>query len=133
EARSVAGIEVKDVDSARQAAFALRRRGAGAACVGTVGGDLLVFGTGELWVPHQGGGGLDATGGGDAVAAGGGAAAGRGWRPAGGGPLPGGGGPARVRRGGAEDDEDRRAGRAAAAGRGGAAAGGDGEGVGSIR
>jgi len=70
EARTVAGIEVIDVDSARRAAFALRDRGAGAACLGVPGGDLLVFATDELWLPHQRVEVVDATGAGDAFAAG---------------------------------------------------------------
>ncbi len=70
EARVAAGVEVTDVDSAREAAFALRRRGAGAACIGAPGGDLLVFETDELWLPHQRVEVVDATGAGDAFAAG---------------------------------------------------------------
>ncbi len=70
EARVVAGVEVTGVDSAREAAFALRHRGAGAACIGAPGGDLLVFETDELWLPHQRVEVVDATGAGDAFAAG---------------------------------------------------------------
>ncbi len=70
EAQIVTGVEVTDVDSAREAAFALRRRGAGAACVAAPGGDLLVFEVDELWLPHQRVEAVDATGAGDAFAAG---------------------------------------------------------------
>jgi sugar/nucleoside kinase (ribokinase family) len=61
---------VHDVDSAREAAHALRRRGVGAACIATKGGDLLVFGADEQWLPHQHVESIDATGAGDAFAAG---------------------------------------------------------------
>jgi ribokinase len=70
EARIISGIEVTGVDSAREAAFALRRRGAGAACIGVPGGDLLVFEVDELWLPHQRVEVVDATGAGDAFSAG---------------------------------------------------------------
>jgi ribokinase len=70
EARIVTGVEVTSVDTAREAAFALRHRGAGAACVGAPGGDLLVFEIDELWLPHQRVAVVDATGAGDAFAAG---------------------------------------------------------------
>lgn len=70
EARVVTGIAVTGVDSARTAAQELRRRGAGAACIATTGGDLLVFETDELWLPNQHVDVRDTTGAGDAFAAG---------------------------------------------------------------
>lgn len=70
EAQTITDISVSDVDSARMAAHALRRRGAGAACVATHNGDLLVFGADEVWLPHQRVVSIDATGAGDAFAAG---------------------------------------------------------------
>lgn len=70
EAAVVTGIDVHDVDSARRAAHQLRDRGAGAACIGTAGGDLLVFEAGEVWLPHQEVDVVDTTGAGDAFAAG---------------------------------------------------------------
>lgn len=70
EARVLTGIEVADVDSAREAALALRRPGGGAACVASSGGDLMVFGDGsESWFPRQRVRAADATGAGDAFAA----------------------------------------------------------------
>lgn len=70
EARVVTGIDVTDVDSARRAGQALRRRGAAAVCIAAPGGDLLLFGTRELWLPHQPVEIVDATGAGDAFSAG---------------------------------------------------------------
>ena len=70
EAHVITGIEVRDVDSARKAAHELRRRGAGAACIATKDGDLLVFGSDEVWLPHQKVDSIDATGAGDAFVAG---------------------------------------------------------------
>lgn len=71
EARVLTGIEVKNVDSAREAALALRRPGGGAAFVTTSTGDILVFGDGsETWLPRQPVDAIDATGAGDAFAAG---------------------------------------------------------------
>jgi ribokinase len=70
EARVLTGIEVTGVDSARAAAQDLRRRGAGAACISTKGGDLLVFEVDEVWLPHQHVEVVDTTGAGDAFAAG---------------------------------------------------------------
>lgn len=70
EAAVITGVEVRDVDSARRAALQLRERGAGAACIGAEGGDLLVFAGGEVWLPHQGVEVVDTTGAGDAFAAG---------------------------------------------------------------
>lgn len=69
EARVITGIEVTGVDAARAAARELRRRGAGAACVGTIGGDLLVCEAGELWLPHYPVTVVDTTGAGDAFCA----------------------------------------------------------------
>src|SRR5262249_30251170 len=70
EAQACAGVPVTDVDSARKAGLVLQVRGAGAACVAAPGGDLLVFETDELWLPHQRVQVVDATGAGDAFAAG---------------------------------------------------------------
>jgi ribokinase len=70
EAKAITGVDVRDVDSAREAAHALRARGVGAACIATSGGDLLVFGPDETWLPHQHVRSVDATGAGDAFAAG---------------------------------------------------------------
>jgi ribokinase len=70
EARIVTGIDVREVESARKAGHELRRRGAGAACIAIGDGDLLVFETEELWLPHQHVEVVDATGAGDAFAAG---------------------------------------------------------------
>jgi ribokinase len=70
EAQAMTDIPVHDVDSARTAAHALRRRGVGAACIATKDGDLLVFGADEVWLPHQRVVSIDATGAGDAFAAG---------------------------------------------------------------
>jgi len=70
EARVITGVEVTDRDSARRAARDLLRRGAGAACIGASGGDLLVEGDREVWLPHQHVEVLDATGAGDAFIAG---------------------------------------------------------------
>lgn len=70
EARLLTGIQVRDIDSAREAALALRRPGNGAACVATGDGDLMVFGDGgESWFPRQRVHAVDATGAGDAFAA----------------------------------------------------------------
>jgi ribokinase len=70
EAQVIAGVEVRDVDTARKAAQALRGRGVGAACIATKDGDLLVFGADEAWLPHQHVASIDATGAGDAFVAG---------------------------------------------------------------
>lgn len=70
EASVITGVEVKDVNTARKAGHELRRRGVGAACIGTNGGNLLVFGSDELWLPHQHVESVDATGAGDAFVAG---------------------------------------------------------------
>jgi ribokinase len=70
EASVITGVEVKDVDSARKAGHELRRRGVGAACIATGSGNLLVFGSDELWLPHQKVESVDATGAGDAFVAG---------------------------------------------------------------
>ena len=71
EARMLTKIEVTDVDSAREAAHALRRPGNGAAFVATSTGDILVHGDGgEAWFPRQRVDVVDATGAGDAYAAG---------------------------------------------------------------
>jgi ribokinase len=70
EAAILTGISIMG-DDVREAALELRRPGNGAACVGTSGGDLLVFGDGEeKWFPHQQVAVVDATGAGDAFAAG---------------------------------------------------------------
>jgi ribokinase len=70
EAEALTGIPVRDVDSARQAAMNLIRRGAGAACVGAPAGNLLVSPEGELWLPHLPLHAVDKTGAGDAFAGG---------------------------------------------------------------
>lgn len=70
EAQVITDIEVRDVDSARTAAHELIRRGAGAACIATGHGDLLVFDSDEAWLPHQHVRAVDVTGAGDAFAAG---------------------------------------------------------------
>lgn len=70
EAGVITGVEITGADSARAAGHELRRRGAGAACIGTSGGDLLVFETDELWLPHQHVEVVDTTGAGDAFVAG---------------------------------------------------------------
>lgn len=70
EAQTITDLSVSDVDSARTAAHELRRRGAGAACIATRNGDLLVFGADEVWLPHQRVIAIDATGAGDAFVAG---------------------------------------------------------------
>ncbi len=70
EAQAITDMTVHDVDSARAAAHELRRRGAGAACIATQNGDLLVFGADEVWLPHQHVKAIDTTGAGDAFAAG---------------------------------------------------------------
>jgi ribokinase len=69
EARALTGVEVTDRDSARAAASALLRRGAGAVAVqaGELG-DLLAWRDEELWLPRFEVARLDATGAGDAFA-----------------------------------------------------------------
>jgi ribokinase len=52
EAQILTGVAGEGVDAARRAGQELRQRGAGAACVGATGGDLLVFETDELWLPQ---------------------------------------------------------------------------------
>jgi len=69
EALALTGIEVMDRDSARAAAAALLRRGAGAAAVQAgESGDLLSWSDGEVWLPRFEVARLDATGAGDAFA-----------------------------------------------------------------
>ncbi len=70
EAEVLTGMRVEDVASARRAAKNLLRRGAGAACVGAPGGNLLVTPDNELWLPHITVRAVDATGAGDALCAG---------------------------------------------------------------
>lgn len=61
---------MRDRASARRAAEQLLRRGAGAACVATSDGNLLLSQAGELWLPHWPVQVRDTTGAGDAFAAG---------------------------------------------------------------
>jgi len=69
EAHALTGVVVLDRDSARAAALALLRRGAGAVAVQAGdGGDLLSWRDGELWLPRFEVPRLDATGAGDAFA-----------------------------------------------------------------
>jgi len=69
EARALTGVEVMDRESARRAAAALLRRGAGAAAVQAgEDGDLLCWSGGEVWLPRFEVARLDATGAGDAFA-----------------------------------------------------------------
>jgi ribokinase len=70
EAEILTGVRVEDALSARRAAKNLLRRGAGAACVGAPGGNLLVTPEHELWLPHITVRAVDATGAGDALSAG---------------------------------------------------------------
>jgi ribokinase len=70
EAEVLTGVRVEDVASARRAAKNLLRRGAGAACVGAPGGNLLLTPEHELWLPHIAVRAVDATGAGDALSAG---------------------------------------------------------------
>lgn len=70
EAEVLTGVRVQDAASARRAGENLLRRGAGAACVGTPSGNLLVTPEAELWLPHIALRAVDATGAGDALAAG---------------------------------------------------------------
>jgi len=70
EAEVLTGVRVHDAASARRAAENLLRRGAGAACVGAPGGNLLVTRENELWLPHIAVRAIDATGAGDALSAG---------------------------------------------------------------
>jgi ribokinase len=70
EAAVLTGRRVDD-DTAREAAFELRRPNRGAAFVATSRGDLLIFGDGEeAWFPRQHVPVVDTTGAGDAFAAG---------------------------------------------------------------
>ena len=69
EAEVLTGVRVEDAASARRAAKNLLRRGAGAACVATPGGNLLVTPENELWLPHIAVRAVDATGAGDALSA----------------------------------------------------------------
>ena len=69
EALALTGVRVTGHDSAREAAAALLRRGAGAAAVQAgEDGDLLSWNGGELWLPRFEVQRLDATGAGDAFA-----------------------------------------------------------------
>ena len=69
EALALTGVRVTGRDSAREAAAALLRRGAGAAAVQAgEDGDLLSWNGGELWLPRFEVQRLDATGAGDAFA-----------------------------------------------------------------
>jgi ribokinase len=68
EAEVLTGVAVQDRDTAREAAENLRRRGVGAACVGTPNGSLLVSSEGELWLEHLAVAAVDKTGAGDAFA-----------------------------------------------------------------
>ncbi|HEU4582865.1 MAG TPA: ribokinase [Polyangiaceae bacterium] len=70
EAEVLTGVRVDDTASARRAAKNLLRRGAGAACVGAPGGNLLLTPEQELWLPHITVRAVDATGAGDALSAG---------------------------------------------------------------
>ena len=70
EARVLTSVEVRDRASARRAADVLLARGAGAAVVQAGGeGNLLVWSSGEYWLPHIPVVSVDATGAGDAFAA----------------------------------------------------------------
>lgn len=68
EAETLTGVEVDCRESARVAARNLLRRGAGAVIVGAPGGDLVVAGDEELWLPHCSVDVVDTTGAGDAFA-----------------------------------------------------------------
>jgi ribokinase len=70
EAEILTGAQVRDIHTARIAAENLIRRGAGAACVGTPGGNLLHSPEGELWLPHLPVRAVDETGADDAFAGG---------------------------------------------------------------
>jgi ribokinase len=69
-AEMLTGVRVVDSATARVAARNLVRRGAGAACVGAPGGNYLVSGEIELWLPHVPVRSVDRTGARDAFAAG---------------------------------------------------------------
>jgi ribokinase len=69
EAEALTGIEVRDRESAREAARQLVRRGARAAAVQAGGeGDVLLWGDGECWLPRFEVPRVDVTGAGDAFA-----------------------------------------------------------------
>jgi ribokinase len=70
EAAALTGVTAGGPNAAAAAARRLLERGAGAACVGAPGGDLLVWPGDELWLPHLPVAVVDATGAGDAFAAG---------------------------------------------------------------
>lgn len=70
EASAITGIDVEDVDSARQASRWLTSRGAGATCIAVDNGDLLSWSDGELILPHIPLMAIDTTGSGDAFVAG---------------------------------------------------------------
>jgi ribokinase len=70
EAGVIAGVEVRDRDSAREAARRLLDRGVRrAAAIGAGQGNLLVWRDGERWLEHLPVASVDATGAGDAFAA----------------------------------------------------------------
>ncbi|MDP2308355.1 MAG: PfkB family carbohydrate kinase [Pseudomonadota bacterium] len=68
EAHVLTGVIVHDRASAAAAAQVLLYRGARAAIVGAPGGDLLLDGSGETWLPHIHVPSVDETGAGDAFA-----------------------------------------------------------------
>ncbi len=68
EAHVLTGVTVHDRASAAAAAQVLLYRGAGAAIIGAPGGDLLLDGAGETWLPHIDVQSVDETGAGDAFA-----------------------------------------------------------------
>jgi ribokinase len=69
EAETLTGVEVECRQSACAAARNLMRRGVGAVIVGAPGGDLVVAGDEEVWLPHRSVDVVDTTGAGDAFAA----------------------------------------------------------------
>jgi ribokinase len=70
EASAITGIDVEDVDSAREASRWLRERGAAATCISFDDGDLVSWSDGEQVIGHIKVSALDTTGSGDAFVAG---------------------------------------------------------------
>jgi ribokinase len=70
EASAITGIDVEDVESAREASRWLRERGAAATCIAFDDGDLLSWADGDLVLGHIQVTSVDTTGSGDAFVAG---------------------------------------------------------------
>lgn len=69
EAEALTAVEIDCRESACIAAKNLIRRGVGAAIIAAPGGDLVVAGDEEMWLPHRSVDVVDTTGAGDAFAA----------------------------------------------------------------